>query len=71
MLVEHLMTSVCIYPNIRASLVTLFFRGISIFPKENELISFKKMKIPWKNGVAKLALIREIYTREGGVLGEY
>jgi hypothetical protein len=35
---------------------TLFSQGISIFPRENELISLGKMKIPWEKGVSKLAL---------------
>jgi hypothetical protein len=42
--------------NFRASLGTPFSRGIPIFPRENELISFGKMKIPWENRVPKLAL---------------
>jgi hypothetical protein len=37
-------------------LATPFFQGIPIFQRENELISLGKIKIPWKNGVAKLAL---------------
>jgi hypothetical protein len=69
MLVEHLMTSACIYPNIRASLRTLFFRGIFIFPKETELISLKKMKIPWKNGVDKLAIRRNLHKGRWSALG--
>jgi hypothetical protein len=44
----------------RASLGTLFFQGITIFPRENELIFFAKMRIPWKNGVPKLALIEHL-----------
>jgi hypothetical protein len=39
----------------RVSLGTTFFQGISIFSRENELIFLGKMKIPWKNGVPKLA----------------
>jgi hypothetical protein len=42
--------------SLRASLGTPFFQGISIFPRENELISLGKMKIPWENEVPKLAL---------------
>jgi hypothetical protein len=30
---------------------TPFYQGISIFPRENELISLGKIKIPWKNMV--------------------
>jgi hypothetical protein len=30
--------------------------GIFIFPRESELIFLGKIKIPWKNGVLKLAL---------------
>jgi hypothetical protein len=41
----------------RASLGTLIFHGIFIFPRENELISLVKMKNPWKISVPKLALI--------------
>jgi hypothetical protein len=33
-----------------------FSQEILIFLRENELISFMKIKISWKNGVAKLAL---------------
>jgi hypothetical protein len=40
----------------RASLGTPFFQEISIFPRENELIFLRKMKILLKNGVTKLAL---------------
>jgi hypothetical protein len=32
------------------------FRRDSYFPRENELIFFGKIKIPWKNWVTKLAL---------------
>lgn len=32
----------------RASLGTLFFQGITIFPRENELIFLGKMKFPWE-----------------------
>jgi hypothetical protein len=35
---------------------TLFFQGIHIFPRKNELISLGKMKIHWKNRVSKQAL---------------
>jgi hypothetical protein len=35
---------------------TPFFQGISIFPRENELIFLGKMKTPSKNWVPKLAL---------------
>jgi hypothetical protein len=42
--------------HIRASLGTTFSQGIPIFSWENELISLGKMKIPWGNGVPKLAL---------------
>jgi hypothetical protein len=41
---------------LRVSLGTTFSQGIPIFPRENELISLRKMKIPWENGVTKLAL---------------
>jgi hypothetical protein len=41
----------------RVSLLTLFSRGFHIFPKKNELIFLEKIKIHWKNGVAKLAVI--------------
>jgi hypothetical protein len=41
---------------LRASLGTLISHGIFIFPRENELISLGKMKIPWKISVPKLAL---------------
>jgi hypothetical protein len=37
-------------------LTTPFSQGIPIFPREKQLISLKKMEIPWKNEVAKLAL---------------
>jgi hypothetical protein len=37
-----------------ASLITLFSQGFSI-SQGNELIFFRKMKISWKNKVAKLA----------------
>jgi hypothetical protein len=40
----------------RASLGTPFSHGISIFSRENELISLGKVKIPWENVVPKLAL---------------
>lgn len=42
---------------LRASLATSFSQGIPISPRENALISLGKMEIPWKNEVAKLALI--------------
>jgi hypothetical protein len=42
--------------SIRASLAILFFKGILIFPKENELISLEKMEISWKNRVAESRL---------------
>jgi hypothetical protein len=41
---------------LRASLGTLISHGIFIFPRENELISLGKMKIPWEISVPKLAL---------------
>jgi hypothetical protein len=41
---------------LRASLASTFFHGISNFPRENELISLRKMKNPWENEVPKLAL---------------
>jgi hypothetical protein len=34
---------------VKASLKTLFFQGIPIFSRKNELISLKKIKIPRKN----------------------
>ena len=40
----------------RASLGGPFFQGIPIFQRENELVFQRKMKIPWDNGVPKLAL---------------
>jgi hypothetical protein len=40
-----------------ASLETPFSYGISIFSRENEQISFGKIKISWKNVVPKLSLI--------------
>jgi hypothetical protein len=40
--------------HVRASLATPFSQGIPVFPRENELTSLGKMKIPWKNGVAKV-----------------
>jgi hypothetical protein len=43
-------------PSFRASLGTTFSHGISIFPKENELISLGKMEFPWENVFPKLAL---------------
>jgi hypothetical protein len=41
---------------LRASLGTLIFHEIFIFPRENELISLRKMKIPCEISVFKLAL---------------
>jgi hypothetical protein len=41
---------------LRVSLGTLFSHMISIFPRENELISLGKMKFHWENVVPKLAL---------------
>ena len=41
---------------LRASLETPISHGILIFPRENELISLGKMRIPWEIGVSKLAL---------------
>jgi hypothetical protein len=38
----------------RASLVSTFFHGISNFLRENELISFGKIKNTWRNEVPKL-----------------
>jgi hypothetical protein len=35
---------------------TTFFQGISIFPRENELISLGKIKTRWENVVSKLGL---------------
>jgi hypothetical protein len=45
-----------------ASLETLLYQGISIFPRENELISLVKMEIPWENKVPKLALIEPFFS---------
>jgi hypothetical protein len=45
---------------------TLFSQGISIFPRESELISLGKIKIPWENMVTKLALNDN--THLGGVI---
>jgi hypothetical protein len=50
---------------LRASLETLFFQGISIFIREDELISFGKMEIPWENKVSKLVLKIEIPWKMG------
>jgi hypothetical protein len=36
-------------------LETPFSKEIPIFPKENELVSLGKMKIPWEDVVSKLA----------------
>jgi hypothetical protein len=41
---------------LRASLGAPFSQGVHIFPRENELISLGKMKIPRDNEVPKLAL---------------
>jgi hypothetical protein len=41
---------------LRASLETSFSQGISILPRENELIFLGKMENPWKDGVPKLVL---------------
>jgi hypothetical protein len=41
---------------LRASLETPISHGILIFPRENGLISLRKMRIPWEIGVSKLAL---------------
>jgi hypothetical protein len=41
---------------IRASLGTLISHGIFVFPRENELISLRKMKIPWEISAPKIAL---------------
>jgi hypothetical protein len=46
----------------KASLETLLYQGISIFPRENELISLGKMEIPWENKVLKLALIEPFFS---------
>jgi hypothetical protein len=40
----------------RASLETPFPQGILIFPREISSFSFGKIRIPWENGVPKLAL---------------
>jgi hypothetical protein len=45
-----------VFYRLRASLGTLISHGIFIFPRENELISLGKMKIPWKITAPKLAL---------------
>jgi hypothetical protein len=42
--------------NVRASLEAQFSQEILIFPRENELISIGKIKIPWDNMIPKLAL---------------
>jgi hypothetical protein len=47
---------------LRASLRTTFLHWISIFLRENKLISLRKMEISWKNMVSKLALIEEVST---------
>jgi hypothetical protein len=50
---------------------TLIFHGIFIFPRENELISLRKMKIPLEISVPKLAL-RGVWKRSFfTVLEEY
>ena len=58
----RLAVSLLLYPReknpLRASLGTLIFHGIFIFPKENELISLGKMKIPREISVPKLALTK-------------
>jgi hypothetical protein len=41
---------------VRSSLVTLFFYGFFIFPKEINSFSIDKLEILWKNWIAKLAL---------------
>jgi hypothetical protein len=51
-----------------ASLGTIFSQGIPIFPRENELISLGKMKIPWENGVPKLALRGDFWGAFGDAL---
>jgi hypothetical protein len=33
---------------VTASLATPFSKGIPIYPRENELISFEKIKTPWE-----------------------
>jgi hypothetical protein len=43
---------------LRASLGTIFFHGIYIFPRENELIFIEKIEIPLKIVVPILALNR-------------
>jgi hypothetical protein len=48
----------------RASLTSTFFHGISNFSRENELISFGKMKNTWRNEVSKLGLNKK-FTGEG------
>jgi hypothetical protein len=42
--------------SLRDGLGTLFFQWISFFPRKNELIFLRKMKIPWENIVLKLVL---------------
>jgi hypothetical protein len=44
--------------HIRASLGTTFSQGFFIFPKKISSFSLGKLKIPWKNVVAKLALTK-------------
>jgi hypothetical protein len=44
---------------LRASLGTLIFQGISIFPMEISLFFYGKIEITWENEVLKLAL-REV-----------
>jgi hypothetical protein len=41
---------------LRDSLASPFFHGIFNFPRENELISLRKMKNSWENEVPKLTL---------------
>jgi hypothetical protein len=47
---------------------TLISHGIFIFPRENEIISLSKMKIPWEISVPKLALKKMKIPWENGVL---
>lgn len=49
--------------NCRASLGTSFFQGF-YFLKENKLFFFRKIKIPRKNGVPKLAIGEIFYLVE-------
>ena len=52
------------FNNFSTSLVTLFFQGIFIFPRENELISLGKIEIPWENEVSKPALMLGFWSWE-------